>query len=243
MTYLFPTNKQVQEENHRRIRKVGKPILKIESHNSSARAKSFPADRFCGLQNKVYLCVEAMVVLTMNLLPEYGLANGSTGTVKDFVWEGDDRPEETPPTFVWVDFGDEYDGPSFFPRNPTRKGWVPVIRLTKDHFTTSRSGSTYDTHTRSMIPLRLAWAWTIWKAQGQTIKGILVIDLGGKEQEHGLSYVAFLRSTIFQNVGVQGGLSGKRLTECISKQKKLKKRLEEDQRLRTLASSTLSKFR
>ena len=61
------------------------------------------------------------------------------------------------------------------------------------------------------------------------------LKLGDKEKEHGLSYVAFSRSTRFCDNGIIGGLSRERLTTKISQQQKLVKRRQEDQRLRGLA--------
>ena len=66
-----------------------------------------------------------------------------------------------------------------------------------------------------------------------------MIVLGPKEKEHGLSYVAFSRAIKFLNIGIEGGISGTRLTTQISSMKKLKLRLEEDDRLRHLAYEVL----
>ena len=44
---------------------------------------------------------------------------------------------------------------------------------------------------QTMFPFCLCYAWTIWKAQGQTIQNKVVVSLGDKEKEHGLSYTAF----------------------------------------------------
>jgi len=91
-----------------------------------------------------------------------------------------------------------------------------------------------------MLPLRLAWAWTIWKVQGQTIDGkVVVLDLGRKEAEHGLSYVAFSRVRRFQDIGIKGGISKVRLTTLISQQQKLINRKREDKRLSSLETKTL----
>jgi hypothetical protein len=116
--------------------------------------------------------------------------------VKDFIWEGDDWPLEVPPPFVWVTFGAQYTGPSFFLHNPIRKqGWVPVPCLTKDSFTMSPSGLRYEAHTQSMLPLCLAWAWTIRKDQGQTIKG--TVELSFTLEKKKMSMVCHM--LIFQN--------------------------------------------
>ena len=37
----------------------------------------------------------------------------------------------------------------------------------------------------------MSYAWTIWKAQGQTIETKVVVVIGDKEREHRLTYTAF----------------------------------------------------
>ena len=235
-TFLFCTNHEVQKANQERLKKGQHPILLVEAKNTNSRAKAMPSDRFRGLQSKVYLAVEAKVLLTWNLKPECGLSNGSTGTLKDYIFgDGDDY---SMPLYTWVDFGDTYTGPTFFPDCEERKGWVPITPITADTYVLSPDGSSYTTLSRTMLPISLAWAWTIWKAQGQTIRSKVVMTLGVKEGEHGLSYVAFSRSEKFSNIGILGGISGDRLTTCISNQRKLKLRLKEDERLKVLVQNT-----
>ena len=132
-----------------------------------------------------------------NLCPELGLANGSTGLIRD----------------------------------------IPIYPITGEDY--SVAGKSLS---RTMLPLRLAWAWTIWKAQGQTIRGKVVIKLGKSEREHGLSYVAFSRATRLSNIGIIGGMDGPRLTSAISKLKKLKNRVKEDERLDSLYAKTIEKL-
>ena len=88
-----------------------------------------------------------------------------------------------------------------------------------------------------MLPLRLAWAWTVWKAQGQILRG-KVIDLGPMEREHGLTYVAMLRSTRLLNIAIIGGVEELRFTKTIPDIDKVKKQKQEDVRLRQLVALT-----
>jgi ATP-dependent exoDNAse (exonuclease V) alpha subunit len=158
------------------------------------------------LKNLLYISVGAAVVLEQNLCPEFGLANGSVGIVHDIFYENDKPPPENLPKFIWVEFED-YTGRSFFHENNTaRAQWVPI------HPVQARDYSDTRARTRTMVPLRLAWAMTIWKSQGQTIHGKVVINLGDKEKEHGLSYVAFSRATAISDFGITGGICLDRLT-------------------------------
>ena len=58
----------------------------------------------------------------------------------------------------------------------------------------------------------MAWALTVRKSQGLAIDGLLTFLLGDSEKEHGISFVAFLRSTSTDNVSLCGGCSLERLT-------------------------------
>ena len=113
--------------------------------------------------------------------------------------------------------------------NQERRKWVPIYPVNVDDYS-----SRDKTLSRTMIPLRLAWAWTIWKAQGQTIRNKIVLNLGNSEREHGLSYVGFSRATKLSDIGISGGLPGNRITSTISKMIKVKKGLEEDKALNRL---------
>ena len=77
---------------------------------------------------------------------------------------------------------------------------------------------------RRMFPLRLSWAWTIHKAQGQTMTGKVVVNLGTKELADGLSYVAISRVNSIANLG-HYGLGMDRLTAEIRKRKGIYVRL------------------
>eukprot|EP00957_Ditylum_brightwellii_P157456 11983720-Ditylum_brightwellii.AAC.1 len=60
-----------------------------------------------------------------------------------------------------VDFGSQYNGAIFFPDDEIRKGWVPVHPITASWYTPNSTPDQYDEHACTMLPLRLAWAWTV----------------------------------------------------------------------------------
>ena len=244
--HLYSTNEMVEKHNLRELTKQNKPILRIEATNNCARAAGMTCDKFGGLQRFAYLCIGSTVVLTTNLCPEMGLSNGSTGIVKDIEFRGVNPPVEegswnpkTLPYCVWVDFDDKYYGPPFF-NNVEQRGWVPISPISLNEYVRRANSDQETVLTRTMIPLKLAWAWTIWKVQGQTVDGKVVVDLGPTEKEHGLSYVAFSRVRRFQDLGVLGGCALERLTTKISGQKKMKNRLDEDARLARFQTQTLA---
>eukprot|EP00957_Ditylum_brightwellii_P168066 12794789-Ditylum_brightwellii.AAC.1 len=114
-----------------------------------------------------------------------------------------------------IDFGSQYTGTTFFPDDGTRKSWVSVHPVTANSYTPSRTPGQYDEHTCTTFPLRLAWSWTIWKAQGQTIVGEVSLCQGRVEKEHGLTYVALSIVTKFLDIGLHGGTAKNRLCRSI----------------------------
>ena len=104
--------------------------------------------------------------------------------------------------------------PTFFPRNPERRGWVPIGPMVATTTTTSsRTDNGYEEHTKKMLPLRLSWAWTIWKAQGQTIRNKMVVYLSDKEKELGITYLALSRATKLEDIAIGGPFTQDRLMQ------------------------------
>ena len=75
------------------------------------------------------------------------------------------------------------------------------------------------------------------KAQGLTIENPYVLSLGNKEMDHGLSYVAFSRSKVVTNIGIDG------VTTQLSSMRKVIERKREDERLRLLGEATYQQLR
>jgi len=225
--------------NHKQLVELKQPIALVEAEHTG-NSKKMGSSVFMGLVSVLFLAVFAKVVLTSNVCQPAGLCNGATGKIMDIVYEeGTQAPAM--PKYVWVDFGNQYKGPSFFPNCEERRGWVPVHPMTAREVTFDRgSEGNFKEHSRKMLPLRLAWAWTIWKAQGQTIHGKVVVDLGPTEKEHGLTYTALSRIKKLLNLGIMGGLSFDRFTKKIKKHSKVAGRIVEESRLRQLAANTVA---
>ena len=105
----------------------------------------------------------AQVMLLTNKYMDFGLVNGSRGIVEKFC-----------------------DGPSGYPMVKFRNGEVLVI---EPHIWESEDVEGLQ---RQQIPLRLAYAITIHKAQGATLDCAL-IDIGDNTFEYGQAYVALSR--------------------------------------------------
>ena len=122
------------------------------------KLKKISAQDLYGLEPSLLLAEGAVVMLTMNLWPVVGLCNGSTGTVVDIVYARDSQPPDLPIAVI-VQF-DNYSGPSF----SHVPNCVPIPPVTA----TVNVGGVF--HERQQVPLKLAWALTIHKSQGLTLK-------------------------------------------------------------------------
>ena len=149
---------------------TNKPVLKISAVNTGEAISGNCSD-LMGLYNVLYLCIGSKCMLTTNLCTKFGLTNGLICYVVDIIFseQNDDVPG-TLPTCVWVRIpNNQYTGPSFFPNDPTRSMWVPIKPIIANQ-------TYYKNHvrvpsSRTMIPLKLSYAFTPWKVQGQTITG------------------------------------------------------------------------
>ena len=241
VTHIFTTNQEVLEMNHKQLMELAQPIALIEAVHTG-RSKKMKSDNFRQLESTLFLAVGALILLTSNICQPAGLCNGATGVVKAIIYRDGEGPPSLP-WFVLVDFGDDYKGPTFFPDDDhdKRQGYVPVHAITASEYT--RKGDGYEEHTRTMLPIKLAWAWTTWKVQGQTLMGKVVIHMGKTEKEHGLTYTAFSRATRLRNLGIDGGFYFDRFTSKIKNHKKMAPRILEEKRLRELSKQTIELLR
>ena len=237
MTKLFTTNREVKAENRRRLKDLNQPIALVEAVNTG-NAKGISSANLWGLEASIFLAVGCLIALTSNILTSAGLTNGTVGVVKEIVYE---EGEQAPalPKCVWVDFGDKYTGQSFFDESWGHNGWVPICPITASVYSASEaSPGGYKESTRTMLPFDVSYAWTVWKAQGQTIYGKIIIDLGKNEKEHGLTYVAFSRVRKLEDIGIVGSFTHERFLHLIGKHKKVAPRKREERRLKRLAEAT-----
>ena len=97
-------------------------------------------------------------MLLWNVNISLGLVNGSTGIIKEFIFD-ENIYAPSLPNCVIIDFLD-YSGPAYFSGIGHEK-WVPI-----DPETAKWGGVDDQDHFRKQFPLCLAWALTVWKSQG-----------------------------------------------------------------------------
>ena len=240
---LFVNNKLANEYNNMQLLKLQKndnrKIAKITAVNS-AGARRFSEQHAQNLPNEMYLCVGSKVSLTKNLKQEANLVNGSTGIVKDIIYAEGDTPVNSLPMYVIVDFGDMYTGQRFFGNDVEKRGWVPIKPTVAEFF--SYGKNSYEKQTREQIPLKLCWGMTVWKSQGSTFKEKFCINLGDKEAEHGLTYVALSRATKFSQIAIISAITGTRM-RSLNNHAKILLRVEHEAKLIELSILTEERLR
>jgi len=214
--HLHVRNKDVLKQNLRTLQSLNKPIARFNADHASAADKGVEGDKAMDLQPFLYLCKGAQVLHTTNTCQPWGLCNGAVGTVVDFIM-GEEGPPALPLAVI-VDFGEYYIGPPLFgpdepasaenPNPVSKKGWVSIEPITAEWSDDAKA------HSRTMLPLKLSWAWTVWKAQGQTLTGRLVLHLGDTEKTAGIAYTAMSRATRLENIA-HYGITLERLTTMI----------------------------
>lgn len=147
--------------NHQRLRDCNQPILKIISTHTG-RGEKANEEEADGLVLQLCLCIGARVMLTQNLWTDNGLVNGSMGTVRDIVWKECQDLSKDMPTAIMVEV-DNYTGPTF----PTTN-FIPIFPVTR-RFEYKKADCS-----RTNFPLVPAYTITVHKAQGLTLKQVVL---------------------------------------------------------------------
>ena len=122
------------------------------------------------------------VIITTNIWKKFGIVNGCQGTVVDIIYKslGDELPDL--PLLIILRLN-SYTGPQCF-SDQELHNCLPID--------TTAAYSNKHHATRTQFPIRLAYAMTVHKSQGETMKKGIV-DLGFSERNLGSSYVQITR--------------------------------------------------
>ncbi|XP_028418786.1 uncharacterized protein LOC114544315 isoform X2 [Dendronephthya gigantea] len=221
---LYFDKKSVAEYNYEKLLEIGQPLVKIQARHSGRGASAATSDEAGGLEAVLFLSTKAEVMLTCNLWAEVGLCNGSFGTVEQF-WFAENMGPPNLPIAVLVHFP-AYSGPAFLQECSK---CIPVPPRLFEWMADGKYLS------RQQLPLRLRYAMTIHKSQGQTLTKA-VVDLGKGERVAGCTFVAASRVRSINDI-VFEPMTFDRL-KVIGRNKNLKKRQEAERRLRVLAEKT-----
>ena len=222
--HLYPTIEAVAEYNVTKLHANGQPIATVKALHTGANASKASPDDAAGLEPMICTAHGARVMLTANLWTEVGLANGAMGTVIAICYKSGQAPPQLPVS-VMVQF-DCYRGPTL------PDGTVPIAPIRHTWFTSSGQCS------RLQLPLKLAWAVTIHKAQGLTLDKV-VIDVGKKEFSCGLTFVACSRVRRLTDMLFDPPFPFERVAN-LARSQRLQERLLEDTRLQLMEATSFS---
>ncbi len=224
---LYFDKKSVAEYNYEKLLQIGQPVAKIQAKHSGHGASAATSDDAGGLEAVLFLSRKAEAMLTCNLWAEVGLCNGSFGTIEQF-WFAENMGPPNLPVAVLVHFH-RYSGPAFLDTCPK---CIPVPPRVFEWMADGKHLS------RQQVPLRLRYAMTIHKSQGQTLTKA-VVDLGKGERVAGCTFVATSRVRSIHDI-VFEPMTFDRL-KAIGRSKGMQKRLEAEERLKVLAEKTVQR--
>ena len=168
------------------LKSVNNPPVAIKASSSTAG----------GLPRNLLLVNGMRVMLTVNLSIECGLTNGSLGTIVGILFfknqvqsESNQSPNDLPTILVKFD---KYRGHSVVNADGEDLG-VPIDALSRTWY----EGKV--PFQRTMVPLVPAYAFSIHKAQGQTLDK-MVLNVGKKEFAAGLVYTALTRARALEQI-------------------------------------------
>lgn len=150
--HLYPTTQAVANHNVNKQHANGQPVAVIKAIHTGPGASKASSEDAGGLEPVICITHGARVVLCANLWVDVGLVNGALGTVMAICYDSGQCPPDLP-VAVMVRF-DSYAGPTL------ADGTVPITPQHCSWFSTTKQCS------RLQLPLKLAWAATIHKAQG-----------------------------------------------------------------------------
>ena len=201
--YIFANKAPMQEHNREKLKEQNaedNPVARIHTTTTSCNKKYRGATKHFARQRSqnaipavVNICRGAKVQLTgRNFEPDWGLYNGSIGTVIEIVFKENESPlEGYMPEYVIVDFP-QYCGPAWM---DSQKTWVPIPAV--EMMCEKRCCQLH------YMPLSLAYAKTCHTFQGQTVGknnpiSCIIVQPGTRDFEGkcpGLFYVFLSRAT------------------------------------------------
>lgn len=208
-TELFPTRQEVDRANNVRMAQLHGNVFTFEARDGGTIAIKEQRDRLlqsCMVPEQVHLKKGAQVMLVKNM--DDTLVNGSLGKVIGFMTEpmfniykeneaellNGDGPSEAAMKTEQMKMGLGLNTTQVYPlvRFANADGTTRDLLTKREEWKVELPNGEVQA-SRSQIPLILAWALSIHKAQGQTLERVRV-DLG-KVFEKGQAYVALSRAT------------------------------------------------
>ncbi|KAK4698552.1 hypothetical protein P7C70_g7721, partial [Phenoliferia sp. Uapishka_3] len=199
-------------QNYGRLRALDNLIVRLKAtHSGGKAARAKKAKHRGNLEKELLLSRGAKIMLASNLWTQGGLAKGTMATVRDFIWAEGKEPLKDFPAVIFV-YPDNWttETPFFDPEDmdedeKPREYWVPIPA--SRHTWTEGLNSCG----RAQFNIKMAWAITIHKSQGMTLKEVLVVIDKMKDHSSGMSYVALSRVKSWEGLTLRQSVSLARL--------------------------------
>jgi hypothetical protein len=238
-TYKLVTTRKARDEKNNlefaAALERGVPSITIDAMNSTAVAAAADDEDMGELTNQLHLCLDARVMIHRNLCVEHGLCNGTIGIVHDIIVNDTGfvtavvlRVRRATPT------QDGYKGPAYREGDDGVDASEVLVAINRRSTQIHKDGVLHERH---QFPLMLAWALTIHKAQGLTLRRV-VIDAGDDERSVGLLFVAMTRVRHPKHIAFSPWPGLERVTSLIARKPALKQRKQHEVALRALAEKT-----
>ena len=204
---IFYTNSEVSAHNERMLNAIDSPLISIKARITGPRGKISEDGRIGSTQffETLQIKLGARCVLTWNISTVDNLVNGSSGTIIGVEYSR--MSKERKVEAIIVSFDDDtagiaqrekYRGSRFIQNYKDTNG-TPILRQEVDISIPKGKGKSSHTATSKItqFPIRLFYASTAHKMQGQTLKsGCKVVIHWTKkmQREEGMGYVMLGRS-------------------------------------------------
>jgi len=187
-TRLFARNRDVDAMNATRLSSLAGELVELEAKDGGQEPFLSTLQRNCAAPGRLGLKLGAAVMLLKNLDVEAGLVNGATGRVVDFAESAEGAFGRVPKVEFRVGGGGDGEART-------------VTRAVEPESWTAELGGV-PVAWRQQVPLKLAWALSIHKAQGMTLP-LVDVSLAGVFA-HGQAYVALSRAVALDRIRVRG---------------------------------------
>lgn len=174
-TTLFTTNRNVDSYNEERLAASPEPLQVFPTRTTGPKAAVDKAFKAYSVPEVLNLKVGATVILTKNLFTHHPLlANGSMGIIETFVKGRYPRVRFNSGVVMTIE-------PQVYEQKKKMETIIEGVKVSYDLVEA----------TLHQLPLKLGYAITVHRSQGQTLDGV-VLDLS-KIFQDGLGYVALSR--------------------------------------------------
>ena len=230
--HVFWTNEEVENLNMKKLNQLSTPLETIQAQIISTRGYKPPINDYGKIddtpfKNVLKLKIGAKVMITFNINITDSIVNGTTGTIVDFVKSNGCIQS------ILILFDDKDAG---FAQRCANKhislenypDATPIFKTSLEYIPTSKkSGSSHGCKVKvTQFALRLSWASTCHKVQGDTIPlGLNLVANGHENIPAAMQYVMMSRVSDIENLYISKNFDLDKV-RCIKKSLQEKERLD-----------------